>query len=226
MVCGPFYGTPTPNDCRILIYRLLPQGDTVASFGLWGPPLSSHGTIHYLKFEPPECSLSDDALAGACTIEIEHRALPSGDTVTWAEADAAVERILGFCTVPTKGLFGGVQAIGENENILISVSGPRPDIDDEDFEMIQVGSASLIGDTMDVGSGALHPSKKRKCRDEGTGNNYLPPSKKKSLCADTCNDGKSLSRGDLMFGMKGLTEWTIFFCESVMAGIVEIGGGS
>lgn len=66
--------------------------------------------------------LRSSARTGECTIEIEHRGLPSGDTVTWLEVDEAVERVLGFCTVPAKGMAGGCQAIGKLVGVLFPIA--------------------------------------------------------------------------------------------------------
>ncbi len=103
------------------------------------------------------------------------------------------------------------------------MTGPR--LEDEDFEMIEVDESMLMGDNLDAGSGGLHPSRKRKCREEGVGDNFEPEAKK-SLCADTCNDGRSLNRANLMFGLRELSDWTLFFCGNIMAGIVEVSSGS
>ncbi|KAI9700060.1 MAG: hypothetical protein M1836_002594 [Candelina mexicana] len=162
---------------------------------------------------------------GDCTIEIEHQGLPTDDRITWLEVDAAVERILGFCTVPWKDMSGGSDVIGENENFLVTVSGPHPDSDEDDVQTLQVGDAVLMGDVENIGNGALDPSRKRKCRDEGVSDNFEMVARK-SLCTDTCDNGRLLKRSDLMFGLRKLSQWTLFFCGKVVAGIVEVGGGS
>ncbi|KAI9765708.1 MAG: hypothetical protein M1835_007332 [Candelina submexicana] len=197
--CGSFYGKPNIKDCQDLIYRYLPQGTGVASFGYWSPWPS---------------------YTGNCLVNIDRTDPSSRDTVTWFDVHVVAERILRQCTVRTN--YGGTQLIGIHTDIEISVTDNF--LTDTVVRRINVGDAVLIGHVYNSLTDSVRYSRTQKCPDEiyeeGTESGG-----RMSHCADTCNAGRTLEMADIMFGLRSqVRKLTLFFCGPVMMGIEEVAG--